>query len=187
MFVDSRDRPTAIYSVVGRDGELIGRTLDETGFGRAFVVCSFRQGGISNSSETPIVSPAAAFNQHYDEGTVVFWSSGRLFATQIPRPNSSGQTVIKPIHLIAGSSDFTSGSTADNTFAQMQSAGYLIVNRADNEDNVLQQRAGIVSLRTVQYYGQTAIYYVSANGYLVCRHLSQSGSVGKAFKLTEIS
>jgi len=187
VFVDSRDRPTAIYSVVGRDGELIGRTLDETGFGRAFVVCSFRQGGISNSSETPMVSPAATFNEHYDEGTVVFWSSGRLFATQIPRQNSSGQTVLKPIHLIAGSSDFTSGSTADNTFTQMQSAGYLIVNRADNEDNVLQQRAGIVSLRTVQYYGQTAIYYVAANGDLVCRHLSQSGSVGKAFKLTEIN
>lgn len=187
VFADSRDRPTVIYSIVGRDGELIGRTLEETGFGKAFVVSSFRQGGISNSSETPMISPAVAFNEHYDEGMVVFWSSGRLFATHIPRQTETKQTVLKPIYLVAGSNDFTSGSVADNTFSQMQSSGYLIVNRDDNEDNVLQQRAGIVALRTVQYYGQTAIYYVAANGDLVCRHISQGGKVGSLFKLTEIS
>lgn len=187
VFVDNQDKPTVIYSVVGRDGELIGRTLDGNGFGRAFIVSSFRQGGVANSSETPMVSPAAAFNEHYDEGVVVFWSGGRLFATQIPRKTDGNKTILRPIHLIAGNSDFTSGSTSDNTFAQLQSAGYLIVNREDNEDNILQQRAGIVYLRTTQYYGQTAIYYVAANGDLVCRHLSQSGKVGQSFKLTEIA
>lgn len=187
VFVDSQDRPTAIYSVVGRDGELIGRTLEDTGFGRAFIVSSFRQGGVINSSETPMVSPAAAFNEHYDEGVVVFWSGGRLFATQIPRQTESKQTILRPICLIAGSSDFTSGDTADNTFAQMQSSGYLVVNRTGNEDNVLQQRAGIVALRTTQYYGQVAIYYVASNGDLMCRHLSQSCKVSAPIKLTEIN
>jgi hypothetical protein len=134
-----------------------------------------------------MVSPAADYNEHYNEGVVVFWSGGRLFATKIPHKNELNKTILSPIYLIAGSSDFTSGNQADNTFAQLVSSGYLIVNRTGNEDNVLQQRAGIVCLRTSQYYGQTAIYYVASNGDLVCRHLSQNGSVSNPFKLTEIS
>ena len=187
VFVDSKNRPTAIYSIEGRDGELIARTLDGQGFGKAYVICSFRQGGATNSSDTPLISPAASYNSHYDEGVVVFWSAGRLFATQIPNHTESNQTVLRPIHLIAGSGKFDSGSAADNTFAQLQSAGYLVVSRKDEEDNVLQQRAGITCIRSSQYYGQTAIYYVNAAGDLLCRHLSQSGDVSNAFKLTEIS
>ncbi|MBS1722325.1 MAG: hypothetical protein JSS66_04875 [Armatimonadetes bacterium] len=186
VFVDAEDRPTVVYSTTGRDGELIGRRLEDRGFGRAYKLASFRQGGVVNSSDTPMLSPAAAYNEHYGSGVLVFWSNGRLFATRCPSASEQGASVLNPIYLVAGSGDFESGDTSDTTFAQLKATGYLLDLRTGDEDNVAQQRAGVTVLRDHQYYGVTAVYYMAANGDLTCRHLSARGTVGPAFKVAEL-
>lgn len=185
VFVGADGEPVVVYCLEGGSGLLYARRREPgRGFGRAHLVASTRQGGAANSEELQFFGPAGTHLPHYDAAMLFFWCGGKVFTTRYA-PIHGSQTILQPMYLVAGNSDFElNTNSANGTFLQLASTGHLHSMRSGSEEeDVPQQRVGVAVMQSAGQYSTVAVYYENASGDVMCRYVKPNGRVGQAFKV----
>lgn len=132
------------------------------------------------ASGVDIFSPTLAFHAETSTHYLAFWCSGKIFFTTFPNLVTSKGVIVNPIQLVAGDNDFSTGKNSANpVFASLVNSGGMINNQLGTKENdVPQQRVGLVASNKWPSQGNAFIYYKDANNKLMVRQVRIGGVTG---------
>jgi hypothetical protein len=178
--IDHLNRPTVAYTLQGRSGEIFARTLNGgNGLSNPFVVATLRSKD-NLSSDLDIFSPTLVFHNETQTHYLAFWCSGKVFFTTFPTLSTSGGILVNPIQLVAGNNDFTSGSNSANPiFESLVNSGGMMNNQLGTKENdVPQQRVGLLVSNQWPSQGNAFVYYKDSINKLLVRQVRIGGVTG---------
>jgi hypothetical protein len=160
---------------------IIPRTLNGgNGLSNPFVVATLRSKD-NLSSDLDIFSPTLVFHNETQTHYLAFWCSGKVFFTTFPTLSTSGGILVNPIQLVAGNNDFTSGSNSANPiFESLVNSGGMMNNQLGTKENdVPQQRVGLLVSNQWPSQGNAFVYYKDSINKLLVRQVRIGDAPGK--------
>lgn len=178
--IDSFNQIVISYTLEGKPSELIARNfVGGRGLSNPYTIASFRGNSLANSN-IEIFSPTMCYYPPTQTYYVAMWCSGKIFITTFSGLKSSNGVILNPIQLVAGDKDFLNNKNeAHATFQTLVQDGIVQNNVLGvAEDDVPNQRVGLIVSDKWPFQGNAFVYYKNNNDKLMVRQIRICGITG---------